>query len=100
MYEAVGKIMIDLDELLTGNPGWEKVVEFWQAGEFYEQHYLIEAIERWLITEEQRDVMFLVNLTIEKMLNGRYSQDVVSVVVGIFNEWNKKLGFNSFGDVK
>ena len=89
--------MIELDELTTGKPTWEQVVEFWQHGEFYEERYLVEAIERHLLTEDQRQKMFDARLSIEKMLNGRYTIDVSSLVSSIFSAWNTKLGFKAFG---
>ena len=91
--------MIDLDELLFGTPTWEQVVAFWKNGEFCEEHYLIEAIEKHLLTEEQRKQMFDSRLTIEKILNGRYvgTPEVSRVVFDIFDEWNAKLGFKAFG---
>jgi hypothetical protein len=92
--------LIDLEEALNGTPTWEQVVEFWRDdGDFCEEHYLVAAIERWLLTEEQRKAMFDHRLSIEKMLNGRYvdSLGVGMLVAGIFEEWNKKLGFKAFG---
>lgn len=89
--------MICLDELLTGTPTWEQVAEFWRDGEFCGEEYLVEAIEKHLQTEDQRKRMFNSKLTIEKMLNGRYTADVEEDVCAIFAEWNAKLGFKSFG---
>lgn len=92
--------MIELDELLNETPTWEQVVEFWRDdGEFGEEHYLVNAIERWLLTEEQRKLMFDHRLSIEKMLNGRYAgtKENVKAVSGIFEAWNIKLGFIAFG---
>jgi hypothetical protein len=87
---------ICLDELLTGQPAWTEVVEFWKKGDFCEEHYLIEAIEKHLLTEEQKAKILAANLTIEKMLNGRYSIEE-EMVESIYQEWNAKLGFRSFG---
>jgi hypothetical protein len=89
--------MICLDELLTGSPTWEQVVEFWKNGEFYQERYAVEAIEKHLQTEDQRKWMFDSRLTIEQMLNGRYPGDVEEDVYAIFAEWNAKLGFKAFG---
>lgn len=91
--------MIDLDELLNGNPTWEQVVEFWRDdGEFYGEQYLVPAIKRWLRTEDQRQRMAKADVSIEEMLNGRYNGERVGgVVQAIFDEWNAKLGFKSFG---
>jgi hypothetical protein len=89
--------MICLDELLTGTPTWEQVVGFWRDGEFCGEEYLVQAIEKWLQTEEQRKRMFDARLSIEKMLNGRFTADVEKDVDAIFAEWNAKLGFKAFG---
>lgn len=92
--------MIDLDELLNGSPTWEQVVEFWKDdGDFCGEEYLVQAIERWLLTEDQRKRMFDSRLSIEKMLNGRYvsSGKVGEAVETIYAEWNTKLGFLAFG---
>jgi hypothetical protein len=89
--------MLDLDGLLFGTPTWDEVVEFWRDGEFCEERYLVEAIERHLLTEDQRKRMFDARLSIEKMLNGRYPSDQSPVVQAFFDEWNTKLGFKTFG---
>jgi hypothetical protein len=42
--------------------------------------------------------MFDTRLSIEKMLNGRYSEDEQYAAKDkMFKEWNKKLGFTCFG---
>lgn len=87
----------DLDCLLYGNPTWDQVSQFFKDEEFDEEHYLIEAIEKHLLTQAQRNTLINNNLTIEKMLNGRCSVAVSSIVNQIFAEWNAKLGFKSFG---
>ena len=89
--------IIDLDELLNGKPTWEQVVAFWKEGEFCEEHYLVEAIEKHLQTEEQRQLIFANFLSIEKILNGRYILNQSAIVISIFNDWNTKLGFKAFG---
>ena len=89
--------MIDLDAMYAGKPTWDEVVEFWKAGDWCEEKYLVEAIEKHLQTEDQRKRMFDARLSIEKMLNGRYPISSMLVVEAIFAEWNKKLGFTAFG---
>ena len=64
--------MIDCDMLLTGNPTWEEVAEYFKSGDFDDECYLVEAIERHLLTEDQRKAIFDNKLSIEKMLNGNY----------------------------
>jgi hypothetical protein len=91
--------MIDLDEMLNGTPTFEQVVEFWKEdGDFSDESYLVEAIEKYLLTEEQRVSMFDNRLTVEKMLNGRYVMANREVVYKIYAEWNLKLGFKAFGN--
>ena len=90
--------MIDLDELLFGNPTWDEVVEFWKNDDFCEERYLVEAIERWLQTEEQRKEIFDHHLSIEKILNGSFpcTKESVDFVNSILTTWNTKLGFRAF----
>jgi hypothetical protein len=88
--------MIELDELLNDEAEWEQVVDFFENGEFYEEHYLIDAIEKHLQTEEQRKRIFDAHTSIEKMLNGRCEAEQIKVRDEIFSEWNKKLGFEYF----
>ena len=92
-------VMIDLDELLNGTPSWEEVVEFWKDnGEFSEECYLVSAIEKWLLTEDQRKTLFEANISIEKMLNGRYQMQQEGLVRRLYETWNAKLGFQAFGN--
>ena len=90
--------MIELDQLLSGNATMEQVAEFWKEdGEFHDERYLVQAIEKWLLTEDQRKAMFDARLTIEKMLNGEYDDKGEKVDSAIYAEWNAKLGFKAFG---
>ena len=100
MHEGLeGGAVIDLDELLNGTPTWEQVVEFWKDdGDFCGEEYLVAAVEKWLLTEKQRERMFHARLSVEKMLNGRYPCSQALAVRDFFEEWNAKLGFVRFGD--
>lgn len=93
---------IDLDQLLfplpETPPSWEEVVDFFQNGDFPDEPYCIEAIEKYLQTEEQRAAIFEQRLSIEKMLNGRYEGDKEAFVYSIYAQWNAKLGFQYFGN--
>lgn len=89
--------MIDLDELLNGNPTWQEVVEFFQKGEFYEEHYSIEAIKKYLLTQNQKETLYRLDLSIEDILNGRVHINGIKIKHKIFQEWNDKLGFIRFG---
>ncbi len=88
--------MIDLDCLLCGKPTWDEVVDFFANGEFHEEHYLVEAIEKHLQTEEQRKKMFDHKLSIEKILNGRTEPKHEKFVNKLFKVWNEKLGIKHF----
>jgi hypothetical protein len=88
--------MIDCDYLLYGNPTWKQIVEYFKDGTFDSEHYLVEAIEKHLQTEQQREKMFLSRLSIEKILNGRYNDYQESIAAAIIIEWNNKLGFQHF----
>jgi len=89
--------MIELDELLNDNPEWEEVAAFFKSGEFCDECYLVEAIEIYLLTEEQRKMIFDAKMSIEKMLNGRTQPDQALIAHQIYDEWNEKLGFKCFG---
>lgn len=88
---------IDLDTLLYGQVTPEQVTEFFRDGEFPQECYLVEAIERHLQNEQQREILYLSRLSIEKLLNGRYGGEFENLVATIFAEWNAKLGFRYFG---
>jgi len=89
---------IDLDWLLYGNPTTEQVRWFFKEGEFHEEHYHVTAIERYCLTEEQRKGMFDRHLSIEKILNGRYTGDQEPFVRKTLKEWNDKLGVKAFAE--
>ena len=91
--------MIELDELLTGTPTMEQVAEFWKNGELHDERYLVHAIEKRLLTEDQRLALFNARISIEKILNGEYEYNGTNEVLvsNIFSAWNTKLGFRAFG---
>lgn len=89
---------IDLDELLHGSPTWEQVCWYFKNGEFYQEHYSIAAIERYLLTEEQRQWLFDNRISIEKCLNGRVAgQAATDKHKVLYKPWNEKLGFKRYG---
>ena len=97
-HYKTNKPTIDLDELLHGNPSWEDVADFWQNnGEFYEESYLVEAIKKYLRTDDHRKTLGELDLSIEDLLNGRYNYKQHKKVDKIFDDWNQKLGFIAFG---
>lgn len=88
---------IDLDQLINGECTIDEVREFFQSGEFCEESYLVQAIEKHLVTEEQRKQIYDQRLSIEKMLNGRYGAVEENAVQEICGQWNANLGFKFFG---
>lgn len=97
-YQRLQPQTIELDELLHGNPSWDQVVQFWRFGEFHEEHYSVAAIEKHLLTEEQRRGIFDRRLSIEKMLNARVEgEDNQRFVESVYHAWNVKLGYYMFG---
>lgn len=92
---------LDLDFILHGGdkeqPTWDDICLYFKEGEFYEEHYLIEAIEKYLMTEKQAQLLYEYGLNISKILNGKYGQDQQEIVYSIYKEWNDKLDFKKFG---
>jgi hypothetical protein len=93
--ENVG--LTDLDGLLCGKLPWEQVQKFFLEGEFHDEHYLVTAIRKFLLTPEQKALMAKHDMSIEDMLNGRTNGRQSQVVTRIYHEWNAKLGFHDFG---
>lgn len=92
-------VTVDLDELLHGNPTWQQVVDYWRyKQDFYEESYLVQAIKKFLRTDEQKKILFDLDLSIEDCLNGRYTQKEYPKVMKIFKEWNEKLGYKEFSE--
>jgi hypothetical protein len=89
--------MIEMDELLSGNPSWAEVADFFKNGEFFQEQYLVQAIKKHLLTEAQRKKLFDLNLSIEECLNGKYTMEQEASVMLIYREWNFRLGFHHFG---
>lgn len=86
--------MIDLDELLNGNPTHAQVREFFSRGEFHEERYLVQAIERHLQNEAERELIYKNRSSISDMLNGRVQGNFHRP---IFERWNDLLGYRFFG---
>lgn len=89
--------LIDHDELLYGEPSFDKVQKFFLDGEFDEEKYLVQAIKLYLRTPEQKAIIDGLDISIEDMLNGRYNGRQEKQVEAIYQQWNDKLGFRSFG---
>lgn len=89
--------MIDLDYLLYGTPSWKEIVSFFEDDNWTGEEYLIQAIKKFLRTEEDRKQLFELDLSIEDILNCRYTQEQEEKVNSIYSRWNEKLGFKCFG---
>lgn len=61
-----------------------------------EERDTVPFIRRYLLSEEQRKRLFDLNLSVEDLLNGRYTESQEAEVLSIFADWNKKLGYESF----
>lgn len=92
---------IELDTLLYDQPKpatWAEVLDFFKNGEFCQEHYLVAAIKKHLRTQEQKQILFDLDFSIEDMLNGRVPGEANgNSVQAIYAEWNAKLGFHHFG---
>jgi hypothetical protein len=86
-----------LDLILNGKPTWDQSRAFWRDGEFHDEHYLVTAIRRHLLTEAQRQEMHDRRVSIEDLLNGRCTDEHEPFASAVFAAWNQKLGFSSFG---
>ena len=71
---------------------WEEV-----AGGYQEEHYLVSAIRRHLLTPEQRQLLFEKDISIEDCLNGRIEGGTPSFVHEMYKAWNTTLGWHEFG---
>jgi hypothetical protein len=72
--------------------------EQWEEyGVDQKEEYLVKAIKAVCLTLDQRQALFLLDLSIEDLLNGRFTLDKAPVANEIFADWNKTLGFHYFG---
>ena len=89
--------MIEMTELLYGNPSWENVQDFFKNGDFRENEYLIAAIKKYLLTNEQKQIMSTHNFSIQNMLGGQIPHELIPIKTNIYQEWNTKLEVKYFG---
>ncbi len=89
--------MIELEEVLEGEPTLDQLREFWKHGDFHEERYVVQAIKRHLRNPYHKEVLDDLDLSIEDCLNGRYTAEQSTQVRGIYAQWNEKLGFPAFG---
>ena len=87
----------DTDHVVYGNPTKEQI-QWWFQHDDSGEEWVVAAIERHLQSEEQRKGMFDRRLSIEKILNGRYTGDQEPFVRQTLKEWNEKLGVKVFSE--
>ena len=92
-----GDNVVDLDQLLYGTCTDAEVTEFFRDGSWDNEPYLIQAIEKHLLTEEQRATLYYNHMSIQKMLNGMTVGAQSNIKADIYKQWNEKLGFKCFG---
>jgi len=56
----------------------------------------VRLIKKYLRTSQQKEVLDQLDLSIEDLLNGRFTQSQSKIVKVIFQEWNDKLGTKEF----
>jgi hypothetical protein len=61
-----------------------------------EEEYVVPLIKKYLRTDAQKLWLFVEDLSIEDMLNGRFDQTQEVMVKLYFKEWNQKLGTKHF----
>ncbi len=58
------------------------------------------AVKRFLRTDDQRGLMYELDLDMEDIFQRRYAADQEQLVLGMFDEWNKKMGVIVFASTK
>ncbi len=78
---------------------WEDAHELQEIflQDFDEEHYLVAAIRKHLLTYSQSLMLHMRGLSIEDCLNGRFNGSQESTVTILFSEWNETLGIKHFG---
>ena len=62
-----------------------------------DERELVQMIRAHLLTREQRLALAEANLDVADCLNGAYGEAEETTVLGIYAEWNRRLGFRAFG---
>lgn len=86
---------MDVDYILTGAPTTAELVEFFNEG--YGEEYTVPAIKKHLRTQEQKEQLDALDLSIHDVLNGRFSAVQEAQILLILEAWNQKLGKKVFG---
>lgn len=65
---------------------------------YQDERYVVAAIKKHLLTDDQRSFLQKHSLSIEDILNGRFRGDLGDEVTAtIFKPWNDHLGWHEFG---
>lgn len=63
---------------------------------FQEEYQLVSAIKRNLLSDEQKKFLFDNDISIEDILNGRFSGDFDKEISMMLKDWNNKIGIKYF----
>jgi hypothetical protein len=63
---------------------------------FQEEHYLVEAIKRYLLTPGTRGTLLSLAISIEDILNGRVGSGLSHIARNALEEWNRFAGEKIF----
>ena len=88
--------MIDLEDVLNGDPSIPELGEFFSKGEFHGERYLIRAIRKHLLTDTQKKELSDRNISLSDALNYEIDPENEDFVHKMFADWNKKLGTKAF----
>jgi hypothetical protein len=87
---------VDLDTLLYGDPTPEQISDSFRQ-DFPAENYLVAAIKRHLMSQNDKRIIEQNNSSIEDMLNGRVRGDT-TWKQQMYERWNSSLGFRCFGN--
>lgn len=69
----------------------------WDENSYDEERYLVADIRDKLLTQGQRDLLYLNDLSVEDLLNGRVPSSHNHLYAIFFDAWNAKIGRKVFG---
>jgi hypothetical protein len=76
---------------------WTKQTWFEASGHGQHESYLAKAIQKNLLSAQDRAFMADRSYDVPDLLNGRWEQEDAERIQSIFNDWNCKLGWKEFG---
>ena len=80
-----------------GKSIWTK--ESWEeaCSGYQDECYAVAAIKRHLMTNNEKAILFNLDLSIEDCLNGRYTAEHAETIQILYRNWNRILGWHEFG---